>query len=223
LIHLLLEDEGLFTKFKQAVSVSVTEFFRDPEVYKVIRKIVIPYLSTYPEIRIWNAGCATGQEAYSLAALFAEAGLLDKTYIYATDFNSNSLDIGREGIYSIDEIKQGTANFLKTDTNQSFTDYYRSMYSKCIMFSKLKERITFIEHNLTNNIPFDKFNFIICRNVFIYFTRELQERTLALFNSSLLPNGFLCLGLKESLDYIDQNKCFSSVNKKVKIYRKCRI
>lgn len=223
LIHKLLKDEKFFNKFKQSISVTVTEFFRDPDVYRVVRKVIIPYLKTYPEIRVWHAGCATGQEAYSLAAIFDEEGILDKSYIYATDINSSSLDIAREGIYSVEDIRTGSANFTRTGTQHSFSKYYRSMYNKCIIDNCLKEKVTFIEHNLTNNIAFDRFNFIICRNVFIYFAKELQKKTVELFSSSLYPNGFLCLGLKESLDFIDDNNYFCEVDKKMKIYRKCRI
>ncbi|MEI6054762.1 MAG: protein-glutamate O-methyltransferase CheR [Lentisphaerota bacterium] len=222
LTHRLLESEDYFIKFKNAVSVTVTEMFRDPEVFKSIRENVFPYLATYPEINIWHAGCATGQEVYSLAIMLKEEGIYDKTNIYATDMNNESLDIAREGIYTNEMIKSATINFQKTNPQKPFSDYYHSKYGKSIINPDIRKNVTFIEHNLVNGKVFYKFNFIICRNVMIYFTRELQSKILNLLSSSLITNGFLCLGTKESIDFIDTSRSFSMIDNKSKIYQKCK-
>jgi chemotaxis protein methyltransferase CheR len=220
LTHRIIADKETFKSLLHSLSVTVTEMFRDPAVYKLLRKKVIPYLSTYPDIKIWIAGCATGQEAYSIAILLHEAELYEKTQIYATDINEHSLQAARNGIYSNDDIKISTANYLKSGGGNSLSDYYYTKYNNSIISKKLKKNITFIKHNLVQNRPFNSFNLIMCRNVLIYFSKDLQTRLIDLFSSSLVPNGFLCLGTKESLDFIDRKKCFKTVDKKSKVYKK---
>ena len=220
LIEGITSSSELFQKLLYNLLVTVTEMFRDPAVYKFLREKIIPYLNTYPDIKIWVAGCATGLEVYSIAILFYEAGVYGKTRIYATDINDHSLQIGRDGIYSNDEIKISTANYLKSGGLSSLSDYYHTRYNESIISRKLKKNITFIKHNLVQNRPFNSFNFIMCRNVLIYFTKDLQTRVIDLFSSCLVPNGFLCLGAKESIDFIDREKCFNAVDKKLKVYKK---
>jgi len=216
----VIADKETFQGLLHNISVTVTEMFRDPAVYKFLRKKIIPYLSTYPDIKIWVAGCATGQEVYSIAILLHEAGLYDKTQIYATDINEQSLQIARDGIYSNDDIKISTANYLKSGGKSSLSDYYYTKYNSSIITKELKKNITFIKHNLVQNRSFNSFNFIMCRNVLIYFSKDLQIRIIDLFCSSLVPNGFLCLGTKESLDFIDRKKCFKTIDRKSKVYKK---
>ena len=216
----IIADKEIFQNLLHNISVTVTEMFRDPAVYKLLRKKIIPYLSTYPDIKIWVAGCATGQEAYSIAILLYEAGLYEKTEIYATDINEQSLQTARDGIYSNDDIKVSTANYLKSGGRNSLSDYYYTKYNNSIITKELKKNITFIKHNLVQNRSFNSFNLIICRNVFIYFSKKLQARVKDLFCSSLVVNGFLCLGTKESLDFIDRGKSFKTVDRKLKVYKK---
>ena len=219
----IIADKETFKSLLHNISVTVTEMFRDPAVYKFLRKKIVPYLSTYPEIKVWVAGCATGQEAYSAAILLYEAGLYKKTQIYATDINEQSLQIARDGIYSNDDIKTSTSNYLKSGGKSSLSDYYYTKYNNSIITKELKTNITFIKHDLVQNRSFNSFNFIMCRNVLIYFSKDLQARVKNLFTSSLVVNGFLCLGTKESLDFIDKEKCFQTTDKKLKVFQKRKI
>ncbi len=219
----IITEKETFEDLLNNISVTVTEMFRDPNVYELLRTKIIPYLNTYPKIRIWLAGCATGQEAYSIAILFYEAGLYDKTQIYATDINEKSLQFARNGIYSNDDIKKSTANYQKSGGLNSLSDYYHTKYDNSIFSKKLKKNITFIKHNLVQNRSFNMFNLIICRNVLIYFNKDLQSKILELFSDSLIPNGFLCLGTKESIDFIDKDKFFKTIDRKTKIYKKTKI
>jgi chemotaxis protein methyltransferase CheR len=199
LIPPLLHDRNLFRSFLYAVSVTVTEMFRDPQVYKILREKVIPVLKTYPSIKVWHAGCATGEEAYSSAILFAEEGLADRVQIYATDINEESLHIASEGIYPIEKIKEYTQNYQQSGGRGSFSDYYHARYEAVIMNQDLRKRLTFSSHNLVSDGSFGAMHLIFCRNVLIYFDETLQNRALNLFSQSLVPKGFLCLGTKESL------------------------
>ena len=216
----IIDSGEVFQNLFYNLLVTVTEMFRDPGVYKLLREKVIPYLNTYPNIKIWVAGCATGLEAYSIAILLYEAGVYEKTRIYASDINEHSLQIARDGIYSNDDIKISTANYLKSGGLSSLSDYYHTRYNESIFSKKLKKNITFIKHSLVQNRPFNSFNFIMCRNVLIYFTKDLQTRVIDLFSSCLVPNGFLCLGTKESIDFIDRKKYFKALDEKLKVYKK---
>lgn len=220
MIPKVLRDEKLLSGLVQYFSISVTEMFRDPFVYKAIRCDVVPLLRTYPHIKIWHAGCATGEEVYSLAIMLKEEGLYDRATIYATDFNDSSLEKAKTGIYSIEAIKEATRNYQAAGGRSSFSEYYHSKYEAASMDSSLKRNITFANHNLATDSVFAEMHLVFCRNVLIYFNRDLQNRALGLFKESLVHGGFLCLGTKESLDFSDVSGSFEAVDKKAKIYKK---
>lgn len=218
----LLSDEQFFELFIQNASVTVTEMFRDPMFYKSLREKVLPRLATYPIIKIWLAGCATGEEVYSVAILLKEHELLDRSIIYATDINQNSLKIAKEGIYHIDKMKDYTHNYLRSGGECSFSNYYKANFDSVIMDKSLRKNIVFSPHNLTADKSFNEFQLIICRNVLIYFNQNLQNKILNLFYESLCSFGFLGLGNKESLLFTDKKKMFAEIDKKERIFIKTR-
>lgn len=220
LIPPLLYDKPFFNDFVQNLSVNVTEMFRNPLVYRAIREKVVPYLKTFPFVKIWSAGTATGEEVYSLAILLKEEGIYDRCLIYATDFNDTVLESAQKGIYPAANIKLSTENYQKAGGKESFGRYYHAAYNSAILDRKLKKNIVFANHNLVTDSVFGEMHFILCRNVMIYFNLELQNRVLNLFNNSLCPNGFLCLGSKESIDFSKISNKFVSIDKKMKIYQK---
>ena len=215
----ILWDESTFERMLQGFSITVTEMFRDPPVYLSIRKNVIPVLKTYPYIRIWHAGAATGEEVYSMAILLKEEGIYNRTTIFATDFNDLALENAKKGIYPLRNIKDFTANYQKAGGNNSFADYYRAQYQSVIFDAALQENITFANHNLATDSVFGEMHLILCRNVLIYFDRTLQDRVLSIFRDSLLYNGFLCLGGKETLHFSKVQKDFMEFAAKEKIYQ----
>lgn len=172
----VLKDQDLFHDILKDFSINVTEMFRDPDLFKYIREEIIPVLKSYPRIRIWHAGCSTGEEVYSMAILLKEEGLYDRCTIYATDFNKNVLDKAKEGIYPLDIIKNYTSNYISAGGKEDFADYYVAKYDSIIFNSTLKENITFAEHNLATDHVFNDMHLIICRNVLIYFDIDLQNR-----------------------------------------------
>ncbi len=218
--RMLAKDEQLFAEFVLEMSVTVTSMFRDPAFYKSIREHVVHRLATYPFIKIWIAGCATGQEVYSLAILLEEEGLLNRSVIYATDINQNSLQIAKEGVYSIDNLKEYTLNYQKSGGTKSFSEYYKAKYNHVMFDKSLKQNIVFSPHNLSVDQSFNEFQLIICRNVLIYFKQALQNKVFDLFYDSLCPFGFLGLGNKESLLFSDKKKHFDEIDKKEKIFMK---
>jgi chemotaxis protein methyltransferase CheR len=219
---MILKDEKLFEIFIQEISVTVTEMFRDPAFYKSLRNNVLKRLATYPFIKIWIAGCATGEEVYSMAVLFDEAGLLNRTLIYATDINQKSLQIAKEGMYPLANMKQYTSNYQKAGGKKSFSEYYIAKYDSALFDKSLKQNIVFAAHNLAIDKSFNEFQLIICRNVLIYFNQKLQNGVINLFYESLCPFGFLGLGNKESLLYSDKKKNFDEVDRDEKIFMKTR-
>ena len=220
MIPLVLHDQNFFEDFLNDMSVTVTEVFRDPWVFKKIREAVIPKLRTYPRINIWHAGCATGAEVYSMAILLQEEGLLERCQIYATDYNNKSLSMAKKGIFPINLVKAYTKNYIEAGGKSSFSDYYRASYDSACMIKSLRDRITFANHNLMNDGVFAEMNLVMCRNVLIYFNRNLQNRSLKLFSDSLVPRGFLVLGTQESLSYSDHNHEFENFGPKSQIYRR---
>lgn len=220
LIPALIHDSYFFDRFLQDMSVTVTSMFRDPQLFKLLRAEVIPKLATYPTINIWHAGCATGEEAYSLAILLSEFGLLERSRIYATDYNSNSLKIAQKGIYSLDKIEEYTKNYQDAGGTQLLDDYYIKDACSLKFSQKLQERIVFAHHNLMKDGSFAQMHIIFCRNVLIYFDKELQNRVLELFSSSLIHRGFLMLGDKENLEFSSVVQLFETHNRQAKIYRK---
>lgn len=220
IIPLILHDDAVFSEFLRDMSITVTEMFRDPDFYAAVREKVIPHLRTYPLVKIWHAGCATGEEVYSMAILLKEEGLYDRAQIYATDFNNESLDKAKEGIYPLHKMKSFSANYSKTNPKGSLSDWYHAKYSLGRMSDALRERITFANHNLVTDGVFGEMNVIICRNVLIYFEKLLQNRVLSLFRDSLCHRGFLCLGTKESLQFSEVVDEFEEVAKRERVFRK---
>lgn len=216
----LLRDAALCETLLNSISVTVTEMFRDPEVYKEIREKVAPLLNSFPRINVWHAGCATGEEVYSFAILLKEEGLYDRTNIYGTDMNSSSLTKAREAIFPMEGIQQGTDNYKKSGGSHSFTEYYHAGYGNVILNSSLKENITFLSHNLAVDQVFNQMHLIVCRNVLIYFNRKLQNQVLKLLSDSLIYNGILCLGTKEDIAFSDVKKDFETISKSSKLFKK---
>jgi len=218
--HRVLHEPGFFEQILRDLSINVTEMFRDPGFYLALRSEVIPLLKTYPYLKIWHAGCSTGEEVYSFAILLKEEGLYDRVQIYATDFNTTVLDVAKKGIYPINRIKDFTANYQQAGGKQSFSDYYMADYNSVIFDQSLKKNVVFAEHNLVTDSVFAEVNVIICRNVLIYFNRELQNKVFNLFADSLINGGFLCLGSKETLQFSTQADAFETVNAYEKLYKK---
>lgn len=216
----VVADKLFASQFLKDLSITVTEMFRDPDFYNALREHVIPVLKTYPFIKVWHAGCATGEEAYSMAILLKEEGLYDRTTIYATDFNQYALDIAKEGIYSNSSMRQYTANYQRAGGQESFSDYYVSHYDKAIMDKSLKEKIVWANHNLVTDSVFAEMNLILCRNVMIYFTKELQNKVHRLLYDSLANGGILCLGTKESLRNTSFSNDYVQLEKKQMIYKR---
>lgn len=216
----LLEDEDFFADAVKAFSITVTEMFRDPKFFAALRTEVVPHLRTFPFIKIWHAGCATGEEVYSVAILLKEEGLYDRATIFATDFNLDALRRAREGIYPLEEMRLSTANYQKSGGIRPFTDYYHADYDSVIMDGSLKKNITFAHHNLATDGVFGEMHLVICRNVLIYFDPILQARAMGLFEESLVLGGILALGSKESAGFSQAPSPFQPLNAKWRIYRK---
>ena len=220
MIPKIIDDPEYFRYFLANMSVNVTQMFRDPLFYGAVRDKVVPYLKTYPFIKVWSAGTSTGQEGYSLAIMLEEEGLYDHSTIYATDFDDDVLAVARKGIYSVSMMKESTRNYQKGGGRQSFARYFRADYDSVIFKSSLKQNIVFANHNLVTDGVFGEMNLIFCRNVLIYFNKELQDRVLQLFYDSLRNNGFLCLGEKETIDFSPLANAFTPIDRKRKIYQK---
>jgi chemotaxis protein methyltransferase CheR len=218
----ILYEPDFFQELIDSFSITVTEMFRDPEVYAFLRRQVLPYLATYPFIKVWHAGCATGEEVYSLAVLLAEEGILERTTIYATDFNETALMTAREGIYPLELLPTYSENYLKTGGRATLDKYFHAEYGSLIMAKYLKKNITFARHNLASDQVFGEMHLIVCRNVMIYFDRTLQQQVLTLFDDSLINNGFLCLGSKESLRFSTLAAKYRELDPQQKVYRKRR-
>jgi chemotaxis protein methyltransferase CheR len=218
--HRILTDEHFAAQLMQDLSITVTEMFRDPDFYRALREKVIPVLKTYSFIKIWHAGCSTGEEAYSMAILLKEEGLYERTTIYATDFNQHALNRAREGIFSNEMIREYTVNYQKSGGQGVFSDYYTSKYNGVIMDQSLKKNIVWANHNLVTDNVFAEVHMTLCRNVLIYFNKDLQNRVHHLFYDSLINGGVLCLGAKESLRFSDYEDKYIVLDKTQKIYKK---
>ena len=220
--HRVLYDKKFFESVLIDLTVNVTEMFRDPSFYRAVRENVIPILKKYPFLKIWHAGCSTGEEVYSMAILLEEEGLLARTTLYATDIDEKVLRKAKEGIYPLDKIREYTSNYQKAGGTEAFSDYYTAKYEAVIMDSALKKKIVFSQHNLVTGKAFSEMNMIVCRNVIIYFDKELQNRVLSLFNESLIEKGVLCLGSKESVQFTTSKNHFIELVGKEKIYQKSK-
>ncbi|MGH9553997.1 MAG: CheR family methyltransferase [Terriglobales bacterium] len=216
----LLHDPMAMDRFVLSLTVNVTSMFRDPQFYQSIRQKVVPILRTYPFVRIWDAGCASGEEAYSLAIALAEEGLYDRCRIYATDMNENVLRKAKAGIMPLAKMKEYTDNYMKAGGTKSFSEYYTAKFDHAILDQALKKNIVFAHHNLVTDKSFNEFHFILIRNVLIYFNEELRERVLDLLNGSLVMFGMLALGRKESLKFTKLEERYEEFDAREKLYRR---
>ncbi len=215
----LRSDEAYLKRFVEEITVNVTEMFRDPSFYQALRKEVLPTLATYPFIRIWHAGCSTGEEVYSMAVLLKETNLLQKTILYATDLNPDVLDKAKAGIFPLSVMKQYSENYISSGGTADFSSNYTTRYELAKFNQELSARMVFATHNLVSDGSFNHFQLILCRNVMIYFEKTLQDRVLRLFDQSLDPLGFLALGAKETLRFSGIAPQYKQVGKE-KIWRK---
>ncbi len=218
--HRVLHEKDFIEHILRDLSINVTEMYRDPAFYLAMRKEVFPLLRTWPYIKIWHAGCSTGEEVYSFAIMLKEEGLYDRCQIYATDFNPLVIETAKKGIYPISHIKDYTYNYQQAGGLQSFSDYYIAKYSSALLDQSLKQNIVFAEHNLVTDSIFAEVQLILCRNVLIYFNKELQNKVVQIFKDSLVKGGFLGLGSKENLMFTDVYEAFEVVDPKEKIYKK---
>jgi len=218
----VLHNPPMMEKLLLDLSINVTSMFRDPGFYRVFREQVIPTLRTYPFIRVWHAGCATGEEVYSMAILLEEEGLYERSRIYATDINEVVLQKAKSGIFPLERMQEYTENYIAAGGKRAFSDYYTAKYGGALFSPGLTKNVVFSQHNLVTDRSFSEFNVILCRNVLIYFDKTLQSRVLTLFYDSLATFGILALGSKESLRFSPYEECYEQINGPEKIYRKVR-
>ncbi|WP_316842838.1 protein-glutamate O-methyltransferase CheR [Pedobacter gandavensis] len=216
---LLTNDHDYFESFLIEITVNVTEMFRDPSFYRSVKENIIPYLRSYQRIKVWNAGCSTGEEVYSYAILFADEQLYDRSFFYGTDINNDVLDFAKNGIYDLQKMKQFSENYQKTGAIHTLSDYYTARYEAASINHSLKKNLLFSAHNLASDGVFNEFQLISCRNVLIYFNTDLQKKVIELFYNSLANFGFLCLGAKETLRSTETGR-FKIIDKKNNIYQK---
>lgn len=220
LTHAILHDGAAFSELLSGLTINVTEMFRDPDFYKSFREKIVPVLRTYPFVKIWHAGCATGEEIYSMAILLHEEGLYERCQIYATDIDKEVLEKARKGIFPLTELRKYTENYQRADGKGSLADYYTAKYDHVIMDPRLKKNVIFADHDLATDQVFGEMQVIFCRNVMIYFNRDLQARVFQLFYDSLDLGGTLCLGTKESLRFANCANAFEAIDATQRIYRK---
>jgi chemotaxis protein methyltransferase CheR len=219
LLEKVLHEPKFIDKLLNDFSIKVTEMFRDPSFFTALRKEVLPDLRALPEIRIWHAGCATGEEVYSMAILLEEEGLLEKTKLYATDMNEQNIESAKQGRFSLKRMQSFTKNYLKAGGTKEFSAYYTTDHDYALFHPYIKKNMTFAQHNLATDRSFNEFHLILCRNVLIYFDADLQSRVHRLFFESLSQNGFLALGNMESI--ISNSKSqYDDVNCTERIFRK---
>ena len=216
----VLHEPDAFMELLQYITIPTTEMFRDPTYFLALREEVVPFLKTYPSLKIWIAGCSTGEELYSMAMLLKEEGLLERSIIYATDINPVSLERARKGIFSLDRVRSYTQNYQQAGGKVAFSDYYTAAYESALFDRSLCENISFADHSLATDSVFAETHLISCRNVMIYFNHDLQERALGLFHESLCHRGFLGLGSKESLDFSGYANLFEPLVKPQRLFRK---
>ncbi|MFA8434668.1 MAG: protein-glutamate O-methyltransferase CheR [Marinifilaceae bacterium] len=216
----VLRDKNFFFELLEDLSINVTEMFRDPDFYLSFRRNVVPILQTYPFIKVWHAGCSTGEEVYSLVILLKEEGLLDRTRIYATDFNRKVLETARQGIYPLSGFELFQRNYKKAGGHDKLSNHYTSKYGSVKFDQSLSQKIVFADHNLVVDDVFAEVNLILCRNVLIYFNRELQNKVIGLFHRSLSSSGYMCLGTKESLQFTEHEQHFNVIDGPNKIFKK---
>jgi chemotaxis protein methyltransferase CheR len=209
-----------FARLFQYLTVQVSDMFRDPAYFLALRQQIMPVLRTYPSIKVWVAGCSTGEELWSLKILFDEEGLTERTLFYATDINPDALARAEAGIYALDRIAGFTQNYLAAGGKRSLSDYYHAAYGGARFAGALKDRVVFADHSLSTDEVFLEAHLVSCRNVMIYFDRALQDRALGLFQRALVRRGFLGLGSKESLRFSNQHEAFDEFCPRERIYQK---
>jgi chemotaxis protein methyltransferase CheR len=219
--HEVLHSSSFMKRLLVMLSVNVTSMFRDPEFYRSFRTQIVPFLTTYPFIRIWNAGCSTGEEIFSLAIVLREEGIYDRCRIYATDFNDQVLTKAKDGIFPLSDMKQNSKNYIESGGRTSFSDYY-DVRSDLVRFDpSIIRNVVFAQHNLATDASFNEFNVIFCRNVLIYFNRDLQNRVHTMLHQSLCHFGFLCLGSRESMHFTPHENEYRQLYDQ-KIYQRYR-
>lgn len=218
--HELLHSPQCVPKILDDFSINVTEMYRNPDFFKFVRQEVVELLKQYPQINIWHAGCSSGQEVYSMAILLEEEGLLDRTTLYATDFNDKILKRAMEGVYPLETVNEYTRNYLEAGGKRQFSDYYSSHMNYITIEPWLRKHIKFINHNLVSDGVIDSMHMIVCRNVLIYFDKTLQERVVDLFTESLKGGGILALGSRESLQYTKASHYYKVWNEDLRVFHK---
>lgn len=216
----VLHEPAVFTGLLQFLTVQVSDMFRDPSYFLSLRREVVPLLRTYPSIKVWVAGCSTGEEVYSLAILLEEEGLLDRALIYATDINPHALRAAEQGVFELERVASFSENHARAGGRRSLSDYYAARYGRVVLDKRLREHMVFSDHSLATDSVFAEVHLISCRNVLIYFERDLQDRALGLFKDALIHRGFLGLGSKESLRFSAQADNFDDLVLEDRIYRK---
>ena len=215
-----LHEPAMFPQLLDYLTVQVSEMFRDPGYFLALRREVVPLLRTYPSLKIWVAGCSTGEEVYSMAILLREEGLLDRTLIYATDINPGALQQAEAGIYDLERIALFTQNHQRAGGRSSLSDYYTAAYGRAVFDKSLRRNVVFSDHSLATDSVFAEMQLVSCRNVLIYFDRALQDRALALFREALCRRGFLGLGSKESMRFTSSAEAFTEFVREERIYQK---
>lgn len=218
----VLRDPQAMERLVLELSINVTAMFRDPTFYLAFRTKVVPLLRTYPFIRVWNAGCSTGEEVYSLAIVLQEEGLYDRTRIYATDINERVLDRAEEGVFPLDKMRGYTENYIKAGGRRAFSEYYNAGSRGALFHRDLIDNVVFAQHNLVSDRSFNEFNVIMCRNVMIYFDKALQNHVHDLFHRSLVNFGVLTLGRKESIKFTSHENCYEPIDALERIYKKTK-
>jgi chemotaxis protein methyltransferase CheR len=218
----VLHDSACMERLLLDLSINVTAMYRDPSFYVAFRRQAVPLMRTYPFVRIWNAGCSTGEEVYSIAILLEEEGLYDKTRVYATDINESVLERARAGVFPLDKMQEYTQNYIAAGGTRAFSEYYVADYDGAMFSSSLIENVVFAQHNLVSDRSFNEFHVIMCRNVMIYFDKPLQDHVHRLFYDSLAMFGVLALGHKESIRFSPHADCYEELDTDERLYRKVR-
>lgn len=216
----LLRDPAMLPQLLRFLTVQVSDMFRDPDYFRAIRERVIPHLRTYPSLKVWIAGCSSGEELYSMVILFREEGLEDRTLFYATDLNQEALQAAEAGVYAIERVQSFTANHQRSGGRTSLSDYYQAAYGRVSFDKSLRRNVVFSDHSLVTDAVFGEMNLISCRNVLIYFDNDLKDRVLGLFRELLAHRGFLGLGAKESVRFSAEAASFADFVREEKIYQR---
>jgi chemotaxis protein methyltransferase CheR len=216
----ILHDESAFPQLLDYLTVNVSDLFRDPAYFRALRTHVVPLLRTYPSLKVWVAGCSTGEEAYSMAILLQEEALLSRSQIYATDINARSLQKAEAGVYPLEQFAGFSENYRLAGGRGSLADYYTAAYDRAVFDAGLKKRIVFSDHSLATDTVFAEVQLVSCRNVLIYFDRELQDRAVGLFRDALCRRGFLGVGAKESLRFTRWADAFDELSREDRLYQR---